>query len=110
MLDRQEQAGGCVDEVQMIEADARELGERDGEDGEVNAGDAEAKRQKADDGAARRANRYGDEKSEPWPDAVAGEQHGRHIAAEPGIDRMAERQLPGKAHHDVPGLSGVSEI
>jgi hypothetical protein len=36
LLDRQKQARGGVDEVQMIEADPRELGERDGEDGEVH--------------------------------------------------------------------------
>src|SRR5580704_7381835 len=94
----------------MIEADPRELGERNGEDGEVHAGNAEAESQKADNGAARRTNRYGDEKSEPWSDAIAGEQHGRDIAADPGIDRMAERELPGKAHHDVPGLPGIGGI
>ena len=51
LLDRQEQASGGVDEVEMIETDARELGERDGEDGEINTGNAEAKRQKAEFGA-----------------------------------------------------------
>src|SRR5258708_37681703 len=94
----------------MSEADPRELGERNGEDGEVHAGDAEAECQKSDAGAARRANRYRGEKSEPWTDAVAGEQHRRDITAEPGIDGMAERELPGTAHHDVPGLPGIGRI
>ena len=34
----------------------------------------------------------------------------RRIGAEANIERMAERQLPGKAHHDVPRLADIGEI
>ncbi len=53
--DRQEQAARGVDEVEMIEADARKLGEGDGQDGEIDAGDAEAEGEIADHRAAGRA-------------------------------------------------------
>ena len=49
-------------------------------------------------------------KSEPGRDAVAREQERSDIGAEPDIERVPERQLPGKAHHDVPGLPGIGEI
>ena len=55
LRDRQEQAGRAADPAEMIEADARELGEGDGQDGEIDAGDAEAEREEADDGAGERA-------------------------------------------------------
>ena len=52
--DRHEQPGGAADPAPVIEADAGELGEGDGEDREVDAGHAEAEREKADDGADER--------------------------------------------------------
>ena len=39
----------------MIETDAREFRDRDGQDGEIDAGDPEAERQKADEGAGKAA-------------------------------------------------------
>ena len=48
---RNKPADAC-DKIEMIEADAGELGERDGQDREIDAGDAEAEREKADDRAA----------------------------------------------------------
>ena len=52
--DGQEEAGRAADPAPVVEADARELGEGDGEDGEVDAGDAEAEGEKADHGAGQR--------------------------------------------------------
>ncbi len=49
LRDRQEQAGRAADPAEMIEADAGEFGEGDGQDGEIDAGDAEAEREKADE-------------------------------------------------------------
>ena len=68
---RQEQAGRRVDDVEMVEADAREFGKGDGQDREIDAGDAEAKGEKADDGAASRATGMAASKSEPRRDAVS---------------------------------------
>ena len=50
------------------------------------------------------------EQAEPRPDAEMHVERRRRIGAEPDIERVAERQLPGKAHHDVPGLPGIGEI
>ena len=38
------------------------------------------------------------------------EQRRRDIGAEPDIERVAERELAGEAHHDVPGLAEIGEI
>ena len=65
LRDRQEQSRGGVDDGEMIEADARELGKGDGEDGEIDASHAEAEGEKADDRAAGRGNRRGGEETEP---------------------------------------------
>ena len=94
----------------MVEADAREFGNRDGEDGEINPGDAEAKGEEADACAGKRGDRGRDRQAEPGADAEIDIERGRCIGAEPDIERVAERQLPGKAHHDVPGLPGIGEI
>ncbi len=53
----------------MIEADAGEFGERDGEDGEIDAGHAEAKSQKADDRAGGGGDRERRDKAEPGRNA-----------------------------------------
>ena len=108
--DRQEQTRGRIDEVEMIETDASKLSECDGKDREIDAGDAEAKRQKSNDGATGGRNRDCREKADPGTDAEPGEQPGRDVGAEPRVNRMTERELPGKAHHDIPGLSSVGEI
>src|SRR5688572_19819724 len=54
---RQEQARGAAHPGEVVEADARELGEGDGEDGEVHAADAEAEGKEADHRAGERAQR-----------------------------------------------------
>src|SRR5271156_5392831 len=94
----------------MIEADAREFGEGDGENGEIDAGNAEPESQKADDRPADHGNRYRRQNTEPWADIVTHEQSCRDVAAKPDIDRVPERELAGKAHHDVPGLTGIGEV
>ena len=110
LRDRQEEAGRAADEAQVVEADAGELGERDGQDREIDAGDAEAERQESDDRAARHRDRDRGQQADPRTDAVMHVERGGRIGAEPDIDRVAERQLPGKAHHDVPGLPRIGEI
>ena len=47
---------------------------------------------------------------EPRPDAEMHVERRRRIGAKADIERMTERQLAGKAHHDVPGLAGIGEI
>ncbi len=97
----------------MIEADAGEFGKRDGEDREIDAADAEAK---------RRGNQLtappckaASDRTLPACRSTARCRNAHRapparIGAEPDIERMAERQLPGKAHHDVPGLPDIGEV
>src|SRR5690606_13665630 len=42
-------------------------------------------------------------------DAEMDIERGGGIGAESDIERMAERELPGKAHHDVPRLPDIGE-
>ena len=44
IADRQEEAARAADPVEMVEQDAGELGEGDGEQREIDAGDAESGR------------------------------------------------------------------
>src|ERR1051326_5026699 len=57
----------------------------------------------------RRA-RHHSEHPEQRPDAEVDPQRRRHIGAEPEVERVAERELPGKSHQQVPGLAGIGEI
>ena len=90
LRDRQKQARRRMDEIKMIEADAGKLGERNSQDGEIDAGDAEAESEKADDRRTRRRDRNRHQKAEPRRHAVAGEQHRSHVGSQPRIDRIAE--------------------
>src|SRR5262249_55712211 len=110
LRDRQEQARRGIDEFQMIEADARKFGKSNRQDRKIDAGDAETKRETANHRAAGRCCRYGGEEAKPRGDAETSKQYRGNVAAETGIDRMTERKLPGKSHHDVPGLTGKGEI
>ena len=42
--------------------------------------------------------------AEPGRDAEMNEERRRGVGAEPDIEGVPERELPGEAHHDVPGL------
>ena len=93
LRDRQEEAGRAADVARVVEADAREFGERDGQDREIDAGDAEAERQESDDRAARHRDRHRGEQPDPRADAEMHVERRRRIGAEPDIDRVAEREL-----------------
>src|SRR5262249_37780358 len=108
--DRQEEAARTADPSEVIEADARKLGESDGEDREIDATDAEAKGEEADDGAARHRDRDRRGQPEPRPDAEMDVERRRRIGAEPDIDGVAEGELAGEAHHHVPRLAGIGGI
>src|SRR5689334_2882607 len=94
----------------MVEADAGEFGDRDGQDGEIDAADAKAERQITDEGAGGGRDRHRHGKADPRPDAEMHVERRRGIGPQADIERVAERQLPGKAHHDVPGLPGIGEV
>jgi hypothetical protein len=108
--DAQEQAAGRAGIVEVVEGDAGEFREGDGEQCEVDAANAEAEAKPADHGRERGGNCNRREHPEPRPDAKLYEEQRGHIAAEPDIERVAERQLPGEAHHQVPGLTHQGEI
>src|SRR5688572_17982378 len=107
---RQEQARGAAHPGEVVEADARELGEGDGEDGEVHAGDAEAEREEADHGAGERAGADRGDQADPGAQAEVHVQRGGRVGAQADVERVPERELPGEAHHDVPGLADVGEV
>src|SRR5579884_1480321 len=94
----------------MIESDAGEFGDRDGEYCEVDAPHPETERKKADERTCEPCNRRRKQKAEPRRHAEIDEQGRGHIRAKPDIECMPERELPGKAHHDVPGLPDISKI
>src|ERR1051326_2699779 len=94
----------------MIEADAGELTKCNGQDREVDAGHAEAEGEEADDHAACDRDQDRDRHADPRPDAEMHVERRGRVGAKPDIERMAERQLAGKAHHHVPGDTGVGEI
>src|ERR1700694_5207912 len=94
----------------MIEADARELGKCDRKQREIDALDTETPTQPADERAAERRDRYRGKDAEPGSDAEMGPQRRRRVGTEAEVERVAERQLPGKAHQQIPGLPDVGEI
>src|SRR6185503_11497805 len=102
----QEHAARAADPVEMVEADARELGEGDGEEREIHPRDAEAEGEKAD----RHAQQDRHPQPGPRADAVVEEDRTRRVRADADVERMAERELPGEAHHHVPCLAGVGEV
>ena len=74
------------------------------------AGQREAKAEIAHDRAGEGCRRDGGEDAGPWADAVMKEEAGGDVAAEAGIERVAQRKLAGEAHQDVPGLTDIGEV
>ena len=89
---------------------ARELRERNRQDRKIDAGDAEAEREEADEGPGKRRDGNRQRQPEPRRDAEMNVKRGGGIGAEADIERMAERKLAGEPHHDVPRLRGVGEV
>src|SRR5215813_5704118 len=94
----------------MVEGDTRELGKGDGEQCKINARDAEAKAEPADHCTEDRGDRDRSEHTEPGADPEVEPEQRTDVAAEPDIERVPERELPGEAHHQVPSLADESEI
>src|SRR5262245_11141606 len=94
----------------MVKADAGKLGERDGEDGEVDAGDAKAKGQEANDRAGRGRARHGRTKTEPWDHTEVNVEGRRGVGAKPNVESVTQRQLARRAHNDDPGLTDVVTV
>ena len=94
----------------MIEADAGEFGDRYGQDGEVDAADLEAEGEIADESAGESGDRHRHQKPNPRADAEMHIERRRRVGAEADIERVAERQLPGETHHDVPRLAYIGEV
>src|SRR5262245_966050 len=94
----------------MVKADAGKLGKRDGEDGEIDAGDAKAKGQEANDRAGCGRARHGRPKPKPWAHTEVHVEGRRGVRAKPDVERVTQRKLARKAHHDVPGLADVGKV
>ncbi len=75
----------------MIETDAGEFRDRDGQNGEINAGDAKAESQKADKSAGTGRYRRCHQQAQPRADAVMDIERRGRIGAKPDIERVAER-------------------
>src|SRR5262249_2828554 len=110
LLIEQKEPPRAAGEIEMVERDAGELGGRDGEQREVDALDPEAEAEPTDHGARGHRDRNGAEPAEPGAEAEEDPQKRRRIGAEPDIECVTERELPGKAHHQVPGLTHIGEI
>src|SRR5262245_55868480 len=108
--DRQEEAARPAHPSEVIEADARELGEGDGEDCEIDAAHAEAEGEEADDRTACHRDRDRRGQSDPGPETEMDIERRGRVAAEPDIDGVAEGELAGEAHHHVPRLAGIGGI
>jgi len=86
----------------MIEADAREFGERDREDARIDAATPKRKARKPMMAPQTIATADARREARSTAHAVMDVKRRGGIAAEPDIDGMAERQLPCEPHHDVP--------
>ncbi len=64
--DGQKKSARAADPFEMIEADARELRERNGENGEIDAADTEAEGQEADHGPACDRDQDREQGADPW--------------------------------------------
>ena len=76
LRNRQKQAGRGIGPAEVIEPDPREFGKRDGENGEVDAGNPKAEGQEADKGTGERRDRN------------------RHKQADPGTECQNGRRAP----------------
>src|SRR6266581_2406257 len=106
----EEHAAGSAGPVEVIEADARELGESDRQQGEIDARDAEAEGEEADHQAVYGAGEDGEHKPYEGGNSIMKKQSSGHISRHADVHRVAERELAGEAHHHVPGLAGVGEV
>ena len=57
--------------------------------------------------AGQRRHRHAGDHAEPGQEAEMHEERRAGIGAEPDIERMPERELPGEAGHDVPRLAEI---
>ena len=72
----------------MIEADPCEFGERDGEDGEIDAGNTETEGQEAYKGTGECRDRNCHKQPDPGADTKMDIERRRGIGAQPHIERM----------------------
>src|SRR5262245_4369574 len=110
LRDREKQAGRRIGPSEMIEPDPCEFSERDGENGEVDAGNLKTEGQEADKGTRERREWNSHKQPDPGADSKMHKKRRRGIGAQPHIERMTERQLAGEAHHYVPGLAGIRKV
>ena len=109
-FDLEEQAARAAGPLPVVEGDPRELAEGDGQQREVDAGQREAEAEIADDRAGDGGDGDAGEQADPRADAEMEVEAGRDVAAQPGIERVAERELAREAHQDVPGLPDIGEV
>src|SRR5262245_46224204 len=109
LQDFQKQASRAAEPGEVIEADAAEFGEGDGEKREINAGDGKTKGEAADHQPSSNAERDGEPQPDPWTDAVVAVKRRRRVGTDAEIERVAKGKLTGEAHKNIPGLAGVGE-
>ena len=100
--DRQEESDGASTEVPVGDRDARDLADGDGGDGEVMAGETEARI------ADRKRERASDQRSRDHPDprreaGVLREERGG-VCAGAEEDRLSEGHLARESTEEVPGV------
>src|SRR5215831_554049 len=110
LCDRQEKTRCRPGPCQVLETDAGEFGDSNREDGKINTGNAKPEREKPDKCPGGGRYRYSYEQSEPGPYAKMHKERRRCVGTKAHIKRMPQRELSGKAHHDVPGLPNIGKI
>src|SRR5207249_11284702 len=106
--ERDVEAERAPERVDVRDGDAADLGEREGEQHEVEAAQPEAKAEIADDRAEERRERAADEHADPRRQPQLDRQHRRRVPADPDERRVAGRELARVAAHDVPRLAEKS--
>src|SRR6185437_6875025 len=102
---RQEEPGRAAEPIEMVEENAGEFVEGDGDEREIDAGHAEAEGKHADNPPGEPRDDHAGQHPDPRQHAEMLEERAAQIGAEPEIEGMAEGKLAGEAHHDVPGLA-----
>src|SRR3569623_2860420 len=106
----QDQAPGTAQPIQVIEADARQLGEGDGLQRQLHAGDAQPEGERSEEGARDRADDDGQPDAGPRSILVVRDEPRRGVGAQAHVQGVPQGELAREAHHHVPRLPRVGKV
>src|SRR6185295_17141838 len=93
LRDLEKKAAGTAGPLQVVEADAEEFAEGDGQQREVDAGNAEAEGEETDRRADRDAQRDRKPQARPGSEAVVEKERGGNVGADADVERVPQGQL-----------------